>query len=409
MARAGVRCGVPETVEQRDEGSRRGAAKPEPLKDELLRDIGLVFARSKGDREQDWRESAQAAELAPEEIEESWAWFQRYAFEGPPVLEETAQQAARETMPDSVRRVLIYDPLLWFIGYDRDLLDEFELSIENDAQLVAEADDWRFWDDVGHAWTDSSSAEARQALDRLAELVHLKPEHTRDLARANSTTMAATKRRLIQEAVLLSLGAADERIRTGQRKVKEDPGHPITLEDVFGPVGLQDILSHLAGRHPEGTDDVRDELERSLGGPFKPASLTDRVIHRTWLTKEIRRRTVELLGQDLDIKDAGRMGGSRRKEIPYDETEPLAGIARGGVGTDRRHSRTTRCVRLASVKTRRRPPSARQTTIPSSSRRRRRRTALRRVSRTASTGTGRWSGSSESTRLRCSASTSHAC
>src|SRR2546427_7703233 len=44
----------------------------------------------------------------------------------------------RSTMPESVRRVLNYDPLFWFVGYDRDLLDDFGLSIED---LEAQADD----------------------------------------------------------------------------------------------------------------------------------------------------------------------------------------------------------------------------------------------------------------------------
>jgi hypothetical protein len=302
------------------------------LAPDLLKDVGLTYDPPGGDVEDDWRQSAQETGLSPEEIEESWAWLRRHAFEAPPVLEEAEQRVARETMPNSVRRVLIRHPLFWFVGQDRDLLDDF--GLEDEVQLEAEADEWRFWDNIGHAFTDPRDADARKALDRLARLVRLKPEHTRDLARQNGISMEAMKRRLIQQAVLLSLGAAEERIRIGQRKVKDDPGHPITLEDVFGREGLQEILSqevlrNLAETNQEPTADVRDKLRRSLSGQFRPAYVTDRVIYRNWLTKEIRRRTEELLAQDLDIAEAGRQGGSRRKEISYDETEPLADVAEG--------------------------------------------------------------------------------
>lgn len=299
---------------------------------DLLKDIGLAYHPPGVDVEDDWRHSAQEAGLSHQEIEESWVWFRRHAFEAPPVLEEAEQRVARETMPRSVRRVLTRDPLFWFVGQDRDLLDD--LGIEDEVQLEAEADEWRFWDNIGHAFTDPPDAAARQAFDRLARLVRLKPEHVQDLAHQNGTSMEAMKRHLIQQAVLLSLGAAEKQIRIGQRKAKDDPGHPITLEDVFGREGLQEILSqevlnNLAETNQEPTADVRDKLRRSLSGQFRPAGVTDRVIYRNWLTKEIRRRTVELLGQDLDIAEAGRRGGSRRREISYNETEPLADVAEG--------------------------------------------------------------------------------
>jgi hypothetical protein len=277
-----------------------------------------------------WRWDAQAAGLSPEEIEESWAWYSANASGAPPVLEE-AKGALPEAMPDSARRVLTRNIRYIFLAEDsfvEGLLNEFKQPIPDDLRHVA--DEWGFWDDVGYALTDPSDAGARPALDRLVQLVRLKPEAVRHLAEKNDTTMAATKRRLIHEAVLLSLAAAEERIRIGRRTVKGDPGHPITLEDVFGREGLQDILDNLASGNRES---AKEDLERSLGGPvFRPAHLADRAVYRSWLTKEIRRRTTELLGQDLDIKDPGRAGGSRRKEISYDETEPLAGVARGPLG-----------------------------------------------------------------------------
>lgn len=280
--------------------------------------------------EDDWRRDARAAGLSAQEIEESWTWYSRNAFSAPPVLEEAEPDA--QTMPGGVRRVLTYNSLYLYLADDPRvdaLVDQFKQPIPNDLQR--EAEDWRFWDDITQAWGDPSDADVRPALDRLANLVHLKPEHTRHLAEKDGKTMAATKRRLVQDAVLLSLGVSEDQIRVGRRKTKNDPGHPITLEEIFGRDGLQDILRSLAEENREPTKDLRDEVERSLGGPFRPASLADREVYRNWLTKEIRRRTVELLGQDLDIKDAGRAGGTRRKEISYDETEPLIDVAKGGL------------------------------------------------------------------------------
>jgi len=106
------------------------------------------------------------------------------------------------------------------------------------------------------------------------------------------------------------------------------------LEDVFGREGLKDVLGKLAEANQKPAQVLRETLESSLGGPFRPVSITDRAIYRNWLTKEIARRTVELLGQDLDISEAGRAGGSRRKEISYDEAESLAGVADGELGAD---------------------------------------------------------------------------
>src|SRR5438876_4193901 len=283
--------------------------------------------------EDDWRRDARAAGLSKQEIQESWTWYARNAYGVPRVLEE-AEQAVPETMPESVRRVLSYNSLYLFLAEDPlidDLVDQFK---QPRADLALEAEDWRFWDDIGCALTDPSNADARQALDRLAQLVRLKPEQMRHLAEKNDTTMAAEKRRLVQEAVLLSLGAAEERIRIGRRKVASDHAHPITLEDVFGREGLQDILKDLAEANREPTAAIRDNLERSLGGPFRLAHLADRAVYRNWLTKEIRRRTVELVGHDLDIKDPGRWGGTRRKEISYDETEPLPGVWRSPLGPE---------------------------------------------------------------------------
>ena len=298
----------------------------------LLKSIGLVY-EPPVPAEEAWRRAAQAVGLSAQEIGESWVWFRRHAFEAPPVLEETEQRTARQTMPKGVQRVLKFDPAFWFIGYDHDLFADLGLSIDDEEQLVAAADDWRFWADISHAWTDPPDADARLALDRLAKLVRLKPEHTRDLATKNETTMEATKRRLVQEAVLLSLGAADERIRIGRRTVKGDAGHPITLKDIFG-AELDAILISLRTTLSQPLSVVGDDLERSLGGPaFRPARLADRKVYRGWLTKEIQRRTVELLGQDLDVRDASRAGGSRRREISYDENEPLPGVARGQLGS----------------------------------------------------------------------------
>src|SRR6266853_3642513 len=223
-----------------------------------------------------WRWDAQAAGLSPEEIEESWAWYSDNAFGAPPVLAE-AEKSLPETMPESVRRVLTRNIRYVFLAEDpfvADLLNEFKQPIPDDLRRVA--DDWRFWDDVGYALTDPSNAGARQALERLAQLVRLKPEDVRRLAEKNDTTMAATKRRLVQEAVLLSLGTAQERIRIGRRKVKDDPGHPITLEDVFGREELRGILTYLAETQQQPIDAARDKLQGSLGGPVRPAYLGDR-------------------------------------------------------------------------------------------------------------------------------------
>ena len=46
--------------------------------------------------EQDWRQDAQAAALSPQEIDDSWVWFRRNAFEAPPVLEEAEQRAVEQ-------------------------------------------------------------------------------------------------------------------------------------------------------------------------------------------------------------------------------------------------------------------------------------------------------------------------
>jgi hypothetical protein len=282
--------------------------------------------------EQDWRRDAEAAGLTPREVEEGWVWFHRDAFEAPPVLEERAQRAARETMPDSVRRVWSRNPMYRFVGYDPDLLDDLGLSVEDDLQAQAEAQ--RFWEDIGFAYSDPSALDARQAIDRLADLVHLKPEHLRRLAAENDTTPLEEKRRLTQEAVVLSLGVANDRIRVGKRKVKDDPGHPITLEEVFGREVLQRILNSLTEADRMTTSEARDHVQRSLSGPFRPAHLADRDVYRRWLTKEIQRRTEELLGEDLDDTDVGRAGGSRRRDISYDETEPLSDVPDGELGAN---------------------------------------------------------------------------
>jgi hypothetical protein len=281
--------------------------------------------------EDDWRRDARAAGLSAQEREESWAWYARRSSGAPPVLEE-AERVLPDTIPDSVRRVLTRNIRYVFLADDPfvdNLLDAFKQpipAIPDDLQGAAE--DWQFWDDVGYAFSDpSSDADARRALDRLARRIRLKPEHTRRLARQNDAPMEATKRRLVHEAVVLSLAAADERIRIGRRKGKDEPAHPITLEHIFGREGLQDILTELLrnnlGRgNQDSAKDIRGELERSLGGPFRPAHLADRAVYRNWLTKEIQRQTGVLLGEDLDIRDADRLGGSRRQDISYDETDP---------------------------------------------------------------------------------------
>src|SRR5436853_6732456 len=71
---------------------------------EQLRKESSEGARAKA-VERDWRREAQEAGLSPQEIEESWTWFRRYLFE------TRKQQAPRETVPESVRRVLRHNPL----------------------------------------------------------------------------------------------------------------------------------------------------------------------------------------------------------------------------------------------------------------------------------------------------------
>src|SRR6266581_3616752 len=73
---------------------------------EQLRKASSEGARSNA-IERDWRREAQEAGLSPQEIEESWAWFRCYVFE------KGEQQVARETVPESVRRVLRHNPLQW--------------------------------------------------------------------------------------------------------------------------------------------------------------------------------------------------------------------------------------------------------------------------------------------------------
>jgi len=289
-----------------------------------------------------WRWDAQAAGLSAQDIEESWAWYARHASGAPPVIEE-GERALPETMPESVRRVLTRNIRYVFLAEDPfvdDLLDAFKQPVPIPDDLQRTAEDWQFWDDVGRALNDPPDADDKRALDRLARLVKLKPEHTRQLAETSNTSMEATKRRLVQEAVVLSLAAANAPIRIGRRKGKDEDAHPIRLQDVFGEEGYQDILSellrnNLGSRSQESPAEIKDKLERSLGGPFRPASLTDRAVYRTWLTKEIQRQTGVLLGQDLDIRDADRVGGSRRQEDSYDETDhSVAGVARGQLGPD---------------------------------------------------------------------------
>src|SRR5258706_3012387 len=294
--------------------------------------------------EQDWRRDAEGAGLSPPEIEESWVWFRESAFEGPPVLEETEQRTARETMPESVRRVLKKNPLYGFVGYDPDLLDDLGLSIKDDAQAAAE--DQLFWDDIGYAFADPRDRDARKALDRIGKLVHLHREHVKQLATQSDrlrreagqkgTSTVEERRRLIQEAILLSLGVAEERVRVGRRKISYDPGHPITLQDIFGASDLKRILDQLAEVTRDPIGEVREKLERSLGAPYSPARLAHRNVYRNWLTEEIRRRTVELLEHELGIVEADRAGGSRRKDVSYDETEPLPGGTQRELGSDTR-------------------------------------------------------------------------
>lgn len=313
-----ARALVTEYVEQLRRASQHGAQEIDPLTGDRPR---------QSTPEKDWLQDAQGIGLSSTEAEASWVWFRHYAFEAPPVLEETEQRAAREIMPDSVRRVLTRNPMWGFVGYDPDILQDFGLD-EPKEEPIPDDDERRFENDVALAITDPSNLEARRALDRLARLVHLKPEHTRQLAGMHDRSMEATKRQLVQEAVLFSLDAAAQPIRIGRRAVKGDAGHPITLEDVFGKKGLEELVT-LAIMMLQPTEAIRSELETALGGPFRPAHLTDRQVYRNWLRKEIRLRTVKLLGQDLDIDDAGRAGGSRREVVSYDESEPLAAAARG--------------------------------------------------------------------------------
>jgi len=288
--------------------------------------------------EDDWRRAAQAEGFSPEQVQDSWVWFRRYAFEEAPVLEERERRKARETMPDSVRRVLTHYPFFRFVGYDAEVLDDIEpIPVDGPSER---ADEDQFWKTVRDARkTDTPNSDARRALERLGRGIKLKSDLMRRLVQLNRAAMEAagqkpatptsTKRHLIQQAVVLSLAAAEEPIRIGQQKVNADPGHPITLKDIFGDDGLQDILPYVPNEEPT---DIRDRLEdarrdrliASLGGLFRPAHLTDRIVYRNWLTKEIRLRTVEVLGEDLNVRDPGRVGGGRGEEVSADGIESSA-------------------------------------------------------------------------------------
>jgi len=100
-ARIKARALVAEYLEQLRRVSAEGAQELEQLRKE-----SSESARAKT-VERDWRREAQEAGLSPQEIEESWTWFRRYLFEKP------EQQAARGTVPESVRRVLRHNPLQW--------------------------------------------------------------------------------------------------------------------------------------------------------------------------------------------------------------------------------------------------------------------------------------------------------
>jgi hypothetical protein len=281
--------------------------------------------------EDDWRRDARAGGLSKQEVEDSWAWYSCFASGGPPVLDEEATRALPENMPESVRRVLTHNIRYAYLADDPfvdDLLSAFKqpIPIPDDLQRVSE--DWQFWDDIGRALapSDPPDADDRRALDRLARLVKLKPEYTRQVAKQKSASMAATKRHLIHLAVVLSVAAANAPIRIGRRTGKVEEGHAIRLQDVFGEDGLKEILSDLlrntlGSRDAQSPGEIREELERSLGGPFRPARLTDPTIYRNWLIKEIRLQADKALGQDLDINDAGRLGGSRRQFASYEETD----------------------------------------------------------------------------------------
>ena len=271
--------------------------------------------------EEDWRRDARAAGLTARQVQESWVWYYRYACEAAPVLEEREQRKARVTMPNAVRRVLTRHPFYRFVGYDAEVLDDLE-PIPDDGRTDADAR--QFWEDVRDAQkNDTPKSAARLALGRLGRSIKLNSElmgRLADMHGKHGTTVAAERRRLIQEAVVLSLDAAKKPIRIGEQTTKHDPGHPITLEDIFGDDGLRDILPHVRRDHVE--EARRESLKDSLGGPFRPAHLTDRAVYRNWLTKEIRLRTVKLLEEDLDL----RIGGGRREDISYNEaTEPLDG------------------------------------------------------------------------------------
>src|SRR5207249_3315325 len=200
----------------------------------------------------------------------------------------------RETMPNSVRRVLTRYPFYRFVGYDAEVLDELE-PIPSEASV--EVDARQFWEDVRDAQkNDTPKSAARLALQRLGRSIRLDSElmgRLADMHGKHGTTVAEEKRRLIQEAVVQSRQAAEEPIRIGEQKTKSDAGHPITLEDIFGPEGLRDILPYV--RRDRLEDSQREILKASLGGPFRPAHLADRAVYRNWLTKEIRLRTVKLL------------------------------------------------------------------------------------------------------------------
>jgi hypothetical protein len=330
MKRSVTRWQAQQIVAEYMRALRQAKADVAHVPDPITGEIGL-----KPDTlEQDWRGDARSAGLTPEEVEESWQWFRCFAFEAPPIMEDADQRAWRETMPESVRLILSQNPLYGFVGYDPDLLDDLGLSIVNDAE--SEEEDQPFWEDIGYALGEPSDADTRHALDRIGRLVRLQPRQLRALAEQDDTSMAAVKRRLIQEAVLLSLGAAEERIRIGRRTVKDDPAHPIKLEEVFGTDGLRYILEAVIRETQQSADDAREQVERSLSGPFRPMHLTDREVYREWFTKEIKLRTEKLLGEDLDTTDVGRLGGARRNEVSYDESEPLPEIAQGSIGRETR-------------------------------------------------------------------------
>lgn len=275
--------------------------------------------------EEDWRRDAVAIGLTTEQSDESWQWFRRHAFEGSPVVEEVGQAAARLTLPETVRRVLQRNPLYGFVGYDADLVEEL---FGGAPAVAAEAEDWQFWHDISYAYEDLTSSDARHAIDRVAKLVRIKPEHGRTLANTLATTMEDAKRRVVQEAILLSIAAAEGAVRVGSRITPSDTARPLRLEDVFGRAGLQEVLGSLIRENPGDADAQRAALQAEVGGPFRPDALVDRSIYREWLVGEIRRRAVQIVGEDLDVSEPGRFGGARRKMVSYDETEPLPEVPR---------------------------------------------------------------------------------